>query len=505
MGRVSMSNLGQRLSTVKQSLKQRPAGGDASPGAARRSAGGAGAERSPAAPPCYVILRHVRDEDAAAEARALIPPELAAQVRGFALQRDRRGRFRQSVRVDCEEGAAEALARALDGRPAGGAPIRAKRVGPPQPPGAVKRRRVVLVDSEEPPAKRARGAATAPDGPAPAAAAAAPQTYFVGNLPKSPDAEARLRKALRKACGAKLARFQPFRDERGLPKGCALVAFCRERQAKPAMAAAESGAVVLDGQPVRIQPRQTRDQLADAEIASQRATCMVCNIPLSLAEWQLREVMEAFGKVNEVTLHTSAEGGFNGTAKVVYADGDCAAAAVAKSGKVVVNKRPLRIDLDKRKLARLAQQAMSKEEQRSNAVIVRPARPGRTLCADAVRACFARCGEVAACIPRRNGGVKVRFAATASVPIALQLVGRKLACTDEKGDTPVVVSVAKPPPETAPAAAAEGGEGAAQEPEQDLVFDYSGGRSKKDDRRQKRLDHLQRWNRGETTRGGAHW
>lgn len=167
-----------------------------------------------------------------------------------------------------------------------------------------------------PPAKRARATPPAAEQPSAdaAGAAAGPATFFVGNLPRTQDAEAQLRAVLRKQCGAKLSRFRALRDERGLPSGCALVGFCRARQATSAVSAAEGALLWVSGRQLRIEPQRTRKELAEqapVDLAGSRAACFVANAPLNLYDWQLREVMARFGDVRGVVLNTDADGGFN--------------------------------------------------------------------------------------------------------------------------------------------------------------------------------------------------
>ncbi|KAJ9463435.1 hypothetical protein DIPPA_21391 [Diplonema papillatum] len=337
--------------------------------------------------------------------------------------------------------------------------------------------------------------------------------YFIGNLPRAFDAKEGLVAALKAACGAKLHGFKLLLDENKLPNGCAVVSFSKGKQEKAAVAAIAASKVEVDGRPVRIEEKQSAAELTQRAPLGCTNTVFAANVPLTLTESQLRLVFRKFGRIEKIAMNLTDDGTFNGTARITYDDPGCVAEAVRHSGTLLINRRPIRLDLDKRKAARSAQLDLTTEEAASSCVIVIPARIGAQLAVQSVKELMQTVGKVKYCRRAtdedrdlldkssktgpnetagvfRDGSVTVGFTSSACVALALQLVGRQ--CTVEGSEaetTAVMVKVLT--------------EGARSKPVRpdEITFAFNGGKlySTKDWVKSKRIEELEVWN---SHRGG---
>ena len=433
-----------------------PAGGA---GAGVGAGGSDDADAEPAADTTVWLLHRVKTPAAAAaavkDARVFLAEQLgeaaaaAAEVRPLT---NSRGKFRGSVRVGLpkavlaasdagEGGVAEAFVARFDGKEYDGGKVKAKTVAAPV---------AAATPAAAPTAAPAAGAETdekedEKEAAAPAAAQKCRQ-YFVGSLPRDmsketggPDRlEAELRRAFAKY-GLRFSSVKVLLDEFHVLNGCAVVVFCKQKQEKAAQKVVDEGRVKVFGRAVRMEPKKTQGEMKESSqrLVGDKNVVFAGNIPLTgLGEAEVTKVFSRFGDVASVTMNCSEDGGFNGTARITYRETHSVSRAVHHSGTLLINRRPIRVDFDKRKAARSAQLDLTPAQQRSKTVLVSPSQPNASLLPSSVKKLMSTIGRVRytrrstatddAENPPPPGSITVCFTISACVALAMQMIGREV-------------------------------------------------------------------------------
>eukprot|EP00754_Rhynchopus_humris_P051850 Rhum_TRINITY_DN9782_c0_g1::Rhum_TRINITY_DN9782_c0_g1_i1::g.35189::m.35189 len=427
------------------------------PATATAPAGGAGAgsdgaDAEPAADTAVWLLHRVKTPAAAAaavkDARVFLAEQLGEAAAAGAEVRpltNSRGKFRGSVRVGLpkavlaasaagEGGVAEAFVARFDGKEYDGGKVKAKTVAAPV--ATTTAPAAAATDEKEEDAKEAA---------APAAAQKCRQ-YFVGSLPRDmsketggPDRlEAELRRAFAKY-GLRFSSVKVLVDEFHVLNGCAVVVFCKQKQEKAAQKVVDEGRVKVFGRAIRMEPKKTQDEMKESSqrLVGDKNVVFAGNIPLTgLGEAEVTKVFSRFGDVASVTMNCSEDGGFNGTARITYRETHSVARAVHHSGTLLINRRPIRVDFDKRKAARSAQLDLTPAQQRSKTVLVSPSQPNASLLPSSVKKLMSTIGRVR--YTRRStptddpenppppGSITVCFTISACVALAMQMIGREV-------------------------------------------------------------------------------
>eukprot|EP01064_Diplonema_japonicum_P001447 TRINITY_DN10932_c0_g1_i1.p1 TRINITY_DN10932_c0_g1~~TRINITY_DN10932_c0_g1_i1.p1 ORF type:complete len:469 (+),score=86.96 TRINITY_DN10932_c0_g1_i1:363-1769(+) len=321
------------------------------------------------------------------------------------------------------------------------------------------------------------------------------ERYFIGNLPRIPDAQQLFTSELREICGAKLASFKLLKNEMNLPNGCAIVTFAKKKQEAAAVRSIQDGKIIVSGRTVRVEQKQTADQLSKNTLLGDKNTVFVANLPLTLTEDQIIFALKKFGEIETVNMNFG-DSGFNGTARVTYTHLDSVTKAVQHSGVFLINRRPIRIDLDKKKAARSAQLDLNSTLSTAKTILVSPVTNGMQLQAVAVKKLFSDLGKVKysrKSLPEDtpgeeipDGSITLCFTSSACVAIAMQMVGHEVEC---EGD--------KPPPKSGIVIKVIGLESGKQQARpKEISFTFNGARhwNTKEWVKQKRIETLESWN-----------
>eukprot|EP01063_Lacrimia_lanifica_P033669 TRINITY_DN6053_c0_g1_i1.p1 TRINITY_DN6053_c0_g1~~TRINITY_DN6053_c0_g1_i1.p1 ORF type:complete len:723 (+),score=293.32 TRINITY_DN6053_c0_g1_i1:76-2244(+) len=344
-------------------------------------------------------------------------------------------------------------------------------------------------------------------------AVAAPVKYFVGNLPKGEHGgEEAIRDAFMKACGAKISSLKVLKNEHGIPNGCAVVAFAKVKQAAAAEAAVAKEKVLVGARAVRMEQQKSKEELSERGLIGDKHVVFAANLPLTLTQDQIRFALRKFGEVDKVTMNRGDDGEFNGTARVTYASAVSVANAVQHSMNLLINRRPIRLDLDKRKAARTAQLDLNQSQSHSKTVVVQPTNPAMALHPAAVKAIMGSIGKLKFC--RRTtqderpadmdeaavaGAVTAGFTTSACVGLATQLVGREVACVPRDLGAGADMNEKDMPKCSIIVKVLEDAEAAvtATKPKEPIQFTFNGARywNNKEWAKQKRIESLEGWNR----------
>ena len=263
--------------------------------------------------------------------------------------------------------------------------------------------------------------------------------YFLGNLPRGVAVE-EAERLLRDAFGKKGLRFgsiKMLKNEFNMPNGCAVVMLCKAKQQPVAEKLIALEHIKVKGRPVRMEEKLSAADVQDpssVRLIGDRDVVFAANLPLTIEKDQIKEAFGKWGEVVEVKMNETEDSSFNGTARVKYANTHSVARAVHHTGVLLVNRRPIRIDFDKRKGARSAQLDLTPAQLWSKTIMVTPMEASRRLLPAAVKKMFSTIGRVKFCRkaypeddPHESfpaGSVLLSFTLSACVGIAMQFAGK---------------------------------------------------------------------------------
>eukprot|EP01060_Flectonema_neradi_P017664 TRINITY_DN24516_c0_g1_i1.p1 TRINITY_DN24516_c0_g1~~TRINITY_DN24516_c0_g1_i1.p1 ORF type:complete len:427 (+),score=77.15 TRINITY_DN24516_c0_g1_i1:140-1282(+) len=332
------------------------------------------------------------------------------------------------------------------------------------------------------------------------------QTYFIGNLPrKTPvkQLEDSLRKALLETSGAKITMLKILKDDLGEGNGCAVVQFGKQKQETAAVQNINNGKVQVNGRILRVEVKQSKDDLQSRVLIGDKNTVFAANLPISIGEPEIHTVFSKFGDVKNITMNYAVEGTFNGTARITYPDPASVLKATQHSGVLLVNRRPVRVDLDKRKAARNAQLDLTGADSVAKSVIVSPIDSDKILSVASTKQLFSGIGRIK--YARRptpaegtDNSVIICFTSPACVAVATQMVGREVSCSDET-KIGILVKIIN----------TSAAEDKARKPKE-VVFTFGGARhwNNKEYAKQMRIQELESWNNkssGDNTWNNSSW
>ena len=378
----------------------------------------------------------------------------------FRLEKDKKGKFRNMVRLMCNSTDGDKLRHlAKDGI-------------------AIK----IIVD----------GAVTGSTPKATPQQEAPKQVYFVGNLPRKvpiKQLEDALKKELLQTSGAKTTMIKILKDDLGEGNGCAVIQFSKTKQEAAAVQNINNGKVQVLGRVLRVEVKQSKQDLQSRVLIGDKNTVFAANLPINIGEEEITTVFNKFGDVKKVTLNYTVDGTFNGTARVTYPDPASVLKATQHSGVLLVNRRPIRVDLDKRKAARSAQLDLSGADAEAKSVLVSPIDGDKILSVASVKQLFSGIGRIKyARKPSPSEGsdnsVVICFTSSACVAVATQMVGRAADCTDDT-TSDILIKILN----------TTASEEKARKPKE-IVFTFNGARhwNNKEYAKQKRIEELESWN-----------